>query len=248
MVTVNASIPNYMNEKAFKDLHQELQLSHHPYKRSLLYLKWAFKDIDFKGKKVLDIGGGNGIYSYYAKLMGAAYCLNLEPFGAGSGNIKILGESTYNELKIDIEPLPIQEFNTDSKFDVIILHDSINHLDEEIYTLIHKDADAYKMYSEIIAKIYSLTSENGRVVVADCSRINFFASLGIRNPFAPTIDWHLHQHPPLLIKLFAENGFNLVKLRWSPFKRFDKFGQVLAKIGFPIAYFMQSHFNIVFSK
>jgi len=221
-------------------------LSHHHYKRSSRYLKWAFKDVDFKGKRVLDIGGGNVIYSYYAKFMGAEYCLNLEPFGAGSGNIKILGDGNHDELIIDIEPMTIQEFGSDSKYDVIILHDSINHLDEELYTQIHKDADSYKAYSNIIEKIHSLTSENGRVIVAGCSRINFLTTLGIRNLFAPVIDWHLHQLPPLLVTLFAENGLKMVKLRWSPFKRIGRFGQLISRIGFQISYFMQSPFNIVF--
>lgn len=235
-----------MADKTFKKLHNDLKLSHHPYRRSRLYLEWAFKNIDFEGKRVLDIGGGNGIYSYYAKYKGAAYCLNLEPFAAGSGNIEIIEDSTLTDLKIDLQNLTLQEFNTDNLFDIIILHDSINHLDEDTFSNIHTDQKSFNTYSTLVSKIRSLLTPNGKVLVADCSRVNFFAALDIKNPVAPTIEWHIHQHPPMLTKLFEQNGFKLEKLRWSPFKRFDKFGQFLSKIGFPISYFMQSHFNLVF--
>ena len=233
------------NENQFKEIHQKLKLSHHPYNRSLLYLKWAFRDVDFNGKRVLDVGGGNGIYSYYAKSQGAAYCLNLEPFQAGSENVQIL-DNSENELKIETKPETIQNFTSNEKFDIIILHDSINHLDEENYTVIHKDSNAYNSYATLVSKLHALLEPNGTVIIADCSRKNFFASLGIKNPFAPTIDWHLHQHPPLLVKLFKENGFQFSKLRWSPFKRFGRFGQFLSKLGFPASFFLQSHFNLVF--
>ncbi len=235
-----------MTESRFEELHQTLNLSHHPFKRSLLYLEWAFKNIDFKGKRVLDVGGGNGIYSYFAKFKGADYCLNLEPFGAGSGNFNILDDKAFSDLSIDIEPITIQDYQGDRPFDVMILHDSVNHLNEDLYERIHKDGEAYNLYSKLIAKLRSLVVTEGHVIVSDCSRKNLFDAIGVRNPFAPTIDWNLHQHPSLLIKLFEENGFELLRLRWSPFKRFDRFGHFISKLGFPAAYFLQSHFNLVF--
>lgn len=237
-----------MDQLNFEKLHNDLKLSHHPFKRSYKYLKWAFNGIDFRNKTVLDVGGGNGIYSYYAKHMGASRCLNLEPFADGSDNIKVVGKSEIEELEIDTLPQTFQEFNPKFEFDIIILHDSINHLDEENFSYIHNDEKAYKVYVDIVAKIHSMLSTDGHVVVADCSRINFFNSIGLRNPFAPSIEWELHQHPPLLIKLFAANNLELVSLRWSPFKRFGSFGRLLSKLGFPISYFMQSHFNMVFVK
>ena len=36
--------------KEFEVLHEVLKLSHHNFKRSYDYLKWCFKDIDFKNK------------------------------------------------------------------------------------------------------------------------------------------------------------------------------------------------------
>ena len=235
-----------MTASRFEELHETLELSHHPFKRSLLYLEWAFKNIDFKDKRVLDVGGGNGIYSYFARFKGASYCLNLEPFGAGSGNISILDDKAFSELSIDIEPVTIQDYQGEAPFDVMILHDSVNHLNEELFEKIHEDQESYDQYSSLIGKLRSLVKSNGQVIVSDCSRVNFYDTLGVRNPFAPSIDWNLHQHPPVIIKLFQENDFELVRLRWSPFKRFNRFGHLISKLGFPASYFLQSHFNMVF--
>ena len=69
--------------KCFKIIYNEQKLSHHPFKRMFFYLNWCFKGIDFRNKDVLDIGGGNGIFSYYAKYLGAKEVINLEPFSDG---------------------------------------------------------------------------------------------------------------------------------------------------------------------
>ena len=234
-----------MNVNLFQQIHQDLKLSHHPFKRSYNYLKWAFKGIDFKDKSVLDIGGGNGIYSYYAKFKGANACINLEPFEAGSKNVKIDSKEIPDSLKITLINQTIQEFITDKKFDIIILHDSINHLDEPIFSEIHKNQSSFDQYCKLIKKITDLLNEGGTIIVTDCSRYNFWGLLGLKSPFAPSIDWNLHQSPHLIKKLFERDGFENFNIRWSPFKRFGLFGRALSNFGFLFAFFIQSHFNMI---
>ena len=233
-----------MSIEAFKNIHTELKLSHHPFERSLNYLKWAFKSINFENKSVLDIGGGNGIYSYYSKFCGAESCINLEPFQAGSKNVFIKANNVEDNLKVEIINKTIQEFNSEKKFDVIILHDSINHLDEPIFSKINIDQESFEIYSKLIEKISNLLNENGVILVTDCSRYNFWGMIGVKSPFAPSIEWEIHQSPYLIKKLFKNHGFSNFKIRWSPFKRFGLFGRVLSYFGYIPAFFMQSHFNI----
>jgi len=228
----------------FKQVHEDLKLSHHPFKRSFNYLKWAFKGIDFKNKTVLDIGGGNGIYSYYSRFMGAKKAINLEPFEAGSKNVKINTKEISDKLRIHLINQTIQEFDTSEKFDVIILHDSINHLDEPIFSKIHNSKKDFDKYSTLIEKISMLLNNGGTVVVSDCTRYNFWGMLGLKSPFAPSIEWNLHQSPYLIKKLFEMQGFEKFIIRWSPFKRFGLIGRVLTNFGFFPSFFMQSHFNI----
>jgi hypothetical protein len=78
-----------------------------------------FGGIDFVNKRVLDIGGGVGLHSFYAACRGAdrVVCLEPETKGSSSGvtdgfrRLKGLLECEHVELS----PLPIQEFEPDGK-------------------------------------------------------------------------------------------------------------------------------------
>ncbi len=50
----------------------------------LAYLKYLFEGVDLDNSRVLDIGGGNGVFSFYAALNGAEEVICLEPEEAGS--------------------------------------------------------------------------------------------------------------------------------------------------------------------
>ena len=60
--------------------------------RLQIYLSSLFADIDLRGKRVIDIGGGTGLYSFYAAACGGArnvVCLEPEVHGRHSGmNVK----------------------------------------------------------------------------------------------------------------------------------------------------------------
>lgn len=228
----------------FKILYETLNLSHHPFSRMFSYLKWCFKDVNFDNKSVLDIGGGNGIYSFYARFRGAKSALNLEPFAEGSTEFDFDRFQTNYDLEIQIETKSIQDFFTSKKFDIIILHDSNNHLNESIYVNIDRDTNEFFKYKELINKIVSFLENDGKIIVTDCARRNFWGDLGIKNPFAPSIEWNLHQSPQLVERLFEDHKFKS-ELRWSPFKRLYFFGRILSKFGYIPSYFMQSHFNLV---
>src|SRR5438105_1775838 len=43
-----------------------------------------FCGVEFEGRRVLDIGGGEGVYSFYAAASGASEVVCLEPEAAGS--------------------------------------------------------------------------------------------------------------------------------------------------------------------
>ena len=231
----------------FKRIYHNLKLSHHPFHRMMRYLDWCFEGVDFRDKSVLDIGGGNGIYSFYSRLKGSSSVLNLEPFAAGSTIFDFDGTEAIDNLSISVSNQTIQDFSSNEKFDVIILHDSINHLDELMFEKIDQDKNKFSEYKKLVNKIVSLLTSDGLIVVTDCSKRNFWGDLGLKSPFAPTIDWHLHQTPQLVEKLF-EDHLVKTKLRWSPFKRFGYFGRVVSQLGFIPSYFMQSHYNLLIKK
>lgn len=233
-----------MKKNEFKKCYEICNLSHHDFNVSFNYLEWLFSGIDFKGKRVLDIGGGRGLYSYFAKFKGASNVTNLDPFSDGSSGNFIKN----HELSVTHESIYFQDLDSSIKFDVIILHDSINHLNESMYSKLTSDKIAYNTYSLLINKMYNHLDFNGVISVSDCSNFNFYNCVGLKNPFSPTIEWHLHQPPNILIEIFKNENFNFLKLRWTPFKRFGIVGRLLSILGFLPSFFMQSHYNIVFKK
>lgn len=85
------------------------------------------------------------------------------------------------------------------------------------------------------------------VIIADCSSRNFFRKLGIKNPVAPTIEWHKHQPPEVWLSLMRPAGLVEQSTVWIVPARFGDIGQVLLgnRLG---AYFLSSYFRIIATK
>ena len=189
------------------------------------YLSQFFKGIPLKGKSVLDIGCGNGTLLCYVLRQGAVRAVGIEP-----SDIQAVDKS------LDIRGYRFQDYRTTDKFDVIVLHNSINHLDEAGTINLHKDA---KPYIEIGLQLKQLMAEGGLLVISDVARHNFWPDVHLKNPFAPTIEWHKHQSPYLWSKVLA---LGKAKITWPapsayPFKRLlaNRF----------VSYFLTSQFRLV---
>lgn len=211
-----------------------------------------FRGIDFRNKRVLDIGGGWGLLSFCASYRGAREVLCLEPEAEGSSAGVI---ETFHKLSkllecdnVKLESVTFQAYEPGgSSFDIIILYNSINHLDEAACINLLKDDASKVIYKEIFLRLHSLLNTGGKLIICDCSRYNFFNLLKIRNPFGPTIEWHKHQSPEVWAGLSGDVGFVNHKVRWSSFNMLRNWGRVL--IGNKLmAYFFNSHFCLTVDK
>jgi hypothetical protein len=81
------------------------------------------------------------------------------------------------------------------------------------------------------------------VVVADCSRFNLFPSLGLVNPFVPTIEWNKHQKPELWCDLLRNAGFVNHEIHWTSFNRLRTPGKWLLGNKYA-AFLLLSHFVV----
>jgi len=206
-----------------------------------------FRGIDFEGKRVLDIGGGDGVYSFYAAAMGAAEVVCLEPEAAGS----IGGElSMFERSRAEMPHLPVRmvgqcvgDYADPAGFDIVALIASINHLDEPACERLHRDTSARAAYRRIFRHIASLTKPGGRVIIADCTRYNFFAALGLTNPLCRTIEWQKHQTPETWASVLAEAGFCKPRISWEPLYRLGPAVQAMLsnKVA---AWFLKSCFRL----
>lgn len=183
------------------------------------YLKELFKGIELSEKNILDIGAGTGIYSCYMAMNGAAEIVSLEPELEGSGNgYTAKFEDLKNSLELNnvfLKPSTFQSFdNEEKKFDVVLLHHSINHLNEDACIDLKKSDEAKEIYGKIFEKLYLISSSRAQIIIADCSSKNIFSMLKIKNPLAPSIEWHKHQPPNEWIEILKKTGFREFEVKW----------------------------------
>ena len=216
------------------------------------HLKTLFKNIPLKNRRVLDIGGGSGLHSFYAACMGAKEVVCLEPetegsrSGAGAKFRKLSGILGYDSVRF--EPVTFQAFDpAGEQFDIILLHNSINHLDETACINLLNSEASKAIYMDIFSKLSLLASSGAKLIVCDCSRYNFFALLRIKNPFAPTIEWEKHQAPEVWVNLLSQVGFVNPRVRWTAFNTLRSPGRVLLGNKL-LSYFLRSDFRFTMEK
>jgi SAM-dependent methyltransferase len=190
--------------------------------------EFLFKGVPLREKNVLEVGCGPGTWAIWAALHGAARVIGLEPEADGSTlhvrerlrqNIGALGLGT----KILVVDGCIQELEgSEALFDVVVMFNVINHLDEAAVVVLNQDRGAFDRYVTLLKKVRAQMRTGGWIIVADCARRNFWNQIGLRAPFVPWIEWHKHQNPPVWARVFGASGFRLFDLRWSPLQPFPR--------------------------
>ncbi len=214
-------------------------LSHNDCKK---YLDKFFNGIDLKDKCVLDVGCGNGWISFYAS-DNESEVVGLEPgVGEYSGKSQIL----LGKGSVTILPTPIQFYDSLKKFDLIVLHDSINHLDEKACISLRNSSDARERYYVIFMKLWDMLNVGGKILIADASRSNFFPDFRMSNPFDKTIEWYKHQTPEYWARLLRKCGFKHPEISWLTPKKLMFLDRILSNR--MAAYFLVSHFRLVMEK
>jgi len=91
-----------MEIKIFLDFIIKNRIYHSPKSLIWYYKNQLFKDINFKDKKVLDIGGGAGLTSFYAAAAGSNKVDLIEPYGDGSDSLSI---KKFNIIKNNLKSI-----------------------------------------------------------------------------------------------------------------------------------------------
>ena len=200
-------------------------------KRFEFSVNQLYRTVDsFKGKRVLDIGGGNGIFSIYTLCKGASQLVNIEPLLDGSTQTR---SNEFNQMVKDMEfpdakmlPCTFQDYDSEgSEFDIILSHASINHLDAEACINLKNDENAIKKYNDIFDKISDLLSPEGQLIIYDCSNYNVFPILKITNPFMSTIEWNKHHSPMFWYNIMKKSGFIEPEILWPAPNRLHNIGK-----------------------
>ena len=185
-----------------------------------------FPKIDFDNKNFLDIGAGKGIFSAYAAIKGAKEVVGLEPELEGSSenmtqNFNDLIK-TLNFENVFLKQITLQEYVPELKFDIVLMHNSINHLDEEKCKILHENLDARESYLRIFKNLRKMMNDNGKLIITDCARGNLSTKIGLKRgtKYNHTIEWEKHQDPELWTQLLETSGFKLLKKSYKGESRY----------------------------
>jgi len=211
------------------------------------HLKYIFGEYDFSNKTILDIGGGIGLLSIYASILGSKV-ICLEPSSAGSKNgiqkkFKELIDEIEFEGNLEYIPKKFQDFDyKKNSFDLIVIANAINHLDEDACIRLNEESSQNE-YNSLFQKMALLLKNGGKLIFTDCSSSNFFNDIGLKNPIHPSIEWHKHQTPKIWSSLLKNNGFYNTNISWSSFNTLGKLGRIIMGNKL-INYMTLSHFRI----
>lgn len=205
-----------------------------------------FREVELEGRTLLDIGGGNGLFGFYAALRGARRVIVMEPESDGSSAGVIRGFQALKRLLGDPDnivhtPTLLGDYDrANGCADVILMHNSINHIDERACIELADDEAARRTYLDFFALLDEVSAPDGDLIVCDCARRNLFGDLGLTNPFARTIEWEKHQSPRLWSEVLERRGFRHASLTWTSPNAFGELGRPLRNaLG---SYLTLSHF------
>lgn len=224
--------------------------------RMRCYVNYLFDGVPLDGRSFLDVGGGVGIFCAAARALGAARALCLEPGGAGAndGIKSVAGQGNAPEVygkMVEFHTTTVEAYiggnERDTRgFDVILLHNVINHLDESACTSLHRNQSAREVYSEKIRSLTQLAAPGGVLILCDCARSNFYPAVGLTNPLMRTIEWDKHQNPSLWRELFAQSEWTHVQTSWTTPNMWGRPGRLLGNC--VCSYFLLGHFRMVLKR
>jgi len=215
-------------------------------KRYLSRTGFIFEGLALQGKRILEVGCGSGAFCIWAAMQGAGHVLGIEPEADGyiqgtldnfRASLQKLGLNNVEGKNCFFQDLQVP----DKKFDIILMNNVINHLDENAVEILHKDKHAAGKYVAIAKELKKYLNPGSLIIVADCARSNFWNAIGLKSPVSPTIEWHKHQNPRQWIEVFFQAGYGLYDFRWSPLYPIGKLAS-----NFFVQYMTMSHFVLRF--
>jgi cyclopropane fatty-acyl-phospholipid synthase-like methyltransferase len=219
--------------------------------RARYYCTSVYRDTPLKDAAVLEIGCGLGWLSLYAACEGARRVVGLEPEADGSSGGEVAEFKRMGAKlglgQIEVRSETIQQYDPgQQRFDVILISAAVNHLDEQACINLKRSEEARNIYRTLFRRFHEVMNPGGRIIITESSRYNLWGAVGIKNPFAPQIEWRKHQSPRIWIKLLRECGFRDASLAWRMPRALEPLGALTANEA--VAYLIWSRFILIMSR
>ena len=187
---------------AFKTLHDIQPLR-------IQYIKEILNRKNLNGLKILDLGCGGGLVSEGIAKLGA----NVTAIDFIEDNIKIAKQHAIeNNLKINYLLKDFEKYKIDSKFDVVVIFEVLEHLND---------------WESFLSKILLNLKKNSIIIISTINRnlISKFLSIDIAENYVKWIPKNTHNYykfikPDELKSFFIKNNFNNIKFRGLTFNPF----------------------------
>jgi SAM-dependent methyltransferase len=142
-----------------------------------------------------------------------------------------------------VSPCSFQEYTAaDRKFDIVLSLASINQLDENSCIRLRESRQAVRAYEGIFRRVARMMKPEGKLIIVDAGRRNFFDDLGLRNPTLPGVEWFKHQQPEDWSSLLQNCGFKLPIIAWTSGAWLRRLG--IFRLPKALAYFGHSMFRL----
>lgn len=197
----------------------------------------VFDGLDLRGKRVLDVGAGIGVYSLYmTRVLGAREAIALEPSAGIGGHTDITQRmrdrlAGIDDARVTLVEQTFQDYQPDGPFDAVVLLNSINHL-HETRAALSDDPPAMAAFGDVFARLHATLAPGGALLINELDRRcleRYTSRLGVPRFFTRGIDYDLHQAPETWADLARAAGFEGIRVRGVSPRRLASWPTAIAR-------------------
>jgi len=194
-----------------REVFKSLNLDYDGYIRNL---EWIFGGKDYNGKKLLNIGCGNGAMANLLSKKYNCFVTAIDPY-KDAQNEEAINRALKETLSTNVTIIKtsIENFQSMEKFDYCYMIDALHHVvyaEDEIKA----DSLVFEKLVTLFYKISILLVRNGKIIIKDVKPVtpeNVFYKTVMADKFLRNVRWSTKHNPEEYIDALELVGFKNIK-------------------------------------